>query len=165
MSLFIIPAILQPKDNEMIEVASKAGVEIASLISSPLHELYPYLISGKTVIVQLDPKHVALLSRHATELLPELPVMVMGTPGAVYSRDFEMFATSFMMEEWETFRRRLAKSGSLANTQEELEVRSNASTYSDSLATKDEPKSPSFKESFARELDSDSPADGSDVGV
>lgn len=159
-SIFIIPALAATTEpSEIIELCDRAGVQVVSIVGAKLHEAYPFFLADEPTVIQMDVEHISLLSRHSAQLLPVLPVAIVGVPGAVYTRDYDLFVNSFPPEEWETFRRRLQKSGTVANNLDQLQHRSKSSAYSDDLGGGlhvDSPRSSAgrtFDDAFRSNLD------------
>jgi hypothetical protein len=131
--LVIIPILASTTDNEFVETTARAGIQILNMASAKLYDLFPVLLEKKDTVVQLEPRQLALLSRYASEFFEFLPIVVTEVPGAVYTKDFDQLANLFLMEPWDMFRRRLAKSGTLSQTSDQVEKRSVSSQYSDDM--------------------------------
>nr|AFR52744.1 procapsid assembly protein [Pseudomonas phage phi6] len=132
MTLYLVPP-LDSADQELPALASKAGVTLLEI--EFLHELWPHLSGGQIVIAALNANNLAILNRHMSTLLVELPVAVMAVPGASYRSDWNMIAHALPSEDWITLSNKMLKSGLLANDTVQGEKRSGAEPLSPNVYT------------------------------
>jgi len=120
MPVYIVP----PVDSASIElstIASRAGI----IFVEPLKffEIYPHVLGGGIVVVAMNVDQLSLLTRNSAELVPEVPSVVTAVPGARYSGEWMMIAGHLPSVDWDELSGKLAKSGFLANTPEQMQDR------------------------------------------
>lgn len=120
MTLYLIPPV-DATVKEVSNLCSKAGVEFVEV--EALFDLWPFLSGGQIIVAAIDAANLAILNRHMSTLLKEVPVVVMAAPGATYRSDWNMIAHALPSEDWMTLSGKLAKSGLLASTTEQAEKR------------------------------------------
>lgn len=129
--LALIPDILEPNDHELLERARACKIEVIAI--QHIRDLFPYIVDQKPVIGQINAPRLRMLCRNASELLSEVPLIVTGVPTCIYTQDWLSAGNTGVVEGWDTFRRRLQKSGTTATSPEEMSLRSDDAKRSDVL--------------------------------
>lgn len=119
MSVYLLPS--SGEFSEIVELAKKAQVEVVTPGS-----LRDFILSteGKPlVIATLRDQDIQVLNRHSTTLVNELPTIVMGAPGPIYTGEWVTLASAFPAIDYSELKAKLSKSGHLATSPEDLEKR------------------------------------------
>lgn len=120
MSTYIVPQ--EGNFDALTELTQRAGV--TQITPKALRELVIEDAQNSVLVGALNTEHILILNRYASQLLEEVPTVVIGVPGLAYSGEWYTLAASFPPIDWSEFEKKLAKSGSTAYTKEDLEVRS-----------------------------------------
>jgi hypothetical protein len=119
MPIYFVPT--TGEHEKVIELGSKAGIHVSFpttvrdfIIESSEHS---HAIFGMTT------ESLMTLTRHAKQLLVEMPSVVMSVPGIVYTADWNIAATSFHPLDWTEIESKLSKTGLVAHEIDDLEKR------------------------------------------
>lgn len=82
-------------------------------------------------IVAASNEQLLVLNRHATQLLEEVPSVVVGVPGLVYAGDWYTLASTFPPLDWSELEKKASKSGHTAHDLSAVEQRSVGSILSE----------------------------------
>lgn len=119
MSIYLIPPVADAA--EILEITKKAGVPFE--VFNSLRELILKSHQVPIIIGTIQPKDLLVLNRYSQTLLEELPTAVMSVPGALYTGEWVSLASALPPIDWKEIQSKLAKSGHLATTHEQLEKR------------------------------------------
>lgn len=83
------------------------------------------------VFASMQVKDLLVLNRHASTLVVELPSVVMSVPGLAYDGEWVSVAAALPSVDWKEIEKKVAKSGFLANTPDQLESRDRGARVGD----------------------------------
>lgn len=118
--LHIIPSFAVDKP-EVLNLLNRAGVTFVDV--DKLYKLWPHVSTGAIVVAAIPASQLGILQRYMSTLLPEIPSVVIGVPGAHYSAEWNILAATLPPEDWSVLEGKLAKSGLLASTAAQAEER------------------------------------------
>lgn len=72
-------------------------------------------------IIGVSASTMLTLTRNASELLSEVPSVLVSVPGAVYTADWMMLASSMVTMDWLEFEKKLSKSGHTVTNVEQMD--------------------------------------------
>lgn len=119
MPVYLIPAVGEPSD--LTAVCSRAGVPL--LTPAKVRDFLLMTNENPHSVCRVDSKILLILSRHANELLVDLPAVVHAVPGCVYDPDWMTLAAAFPAIDVRELLSKMEKSGVLASTPFQMEER------------------------------------------
>lgn len=120
MTIYVLPP--SSSLEAVNEVLLKAGIKLASFA-----HLREYIVAeaaaGPITVATLTSQSLLILNRFASELVVDLPTIIMSAPGAVYTGEWVSLGSAFPSIDWLEFSRKTARSGHLALTPDTLTTR------------------------------------------
>lgn len=117
MSVFIIPSTIKEEADGMT-ILEKSGVPLLS--PAKFHELYSILLEGRTFFLAANSNVLWLITNKGVELLDELPIAVIGFPGAVYGDSFLSNARRIHNEHWDVIKKTFQDNSKAVSSVDEL---------------------------------------------
>lgn len=119
MPVYIIPP--SGTATELLEKCQRAGVPV--LTPSTTREFILQTAEHPHAVAAVGPQILLILSRHANELLVDLPSMVMAVPGIIYEPAWVTMAAAFPIVDAHELEAKLAKSGVVSSDVNQLTAR------------------------------------------
>lgn len=119
MPIYLTP--VAGEQDEIISLSSKAGIHYANPVT-----VRDFIIEANEhshVIFGVTTEILMTLTRHANQLLSEMPSVVLAVPGLIYQADWNIAATAFHTLDYTEIQSKLSKSGLVAHVTEDLEKR------------------------------------------
>jgi hypothetical protein len=141
-SLYLVPG--DGNFSELTAQLERAGMSLVT--PKTLRELIVSSSSETSIVAAIRPESMLILNRHASELLEELPEVVIGVLGLIYASEWYSLASTFPPVDWSELVKKTSKSGHTARNLDDVETRGNGS-----LAT----SRPEYGRDTETELDDD----------
>jgi hypothetical protein len=119
MPIYFVPT---TGDHEkLIDLGSKAGIHVS--FPATVRDFIIESAEHSHGIFAMTTESLMTLTRHAKQLLSEMPSVVLSVPGVVYTADWNIAATSFHPLDWSEIESKLSKTGLVAHEIDDLEKR------------------------------------------
>lgn len=148
--IYIIPPLVE-KNAETEAILSRAGVHRVQV--EHLHQMWRYIDVEGLTVVEMGPVALSILSRYASQLIEDLPVVVIGFPGAGYVPDWNTVAATYPSIRYAEFETKLLKAGHTAFDRKALESRAPMQTDHQGSTVSERSKKAIFKQNVVQNSD------------
>jgi hypothetical protein len=107
--------------DELAEITQKSGLHLSTPVT--VRDLILEAHEYSHAVFAVSTEILLILNRNASQLLAEMPSVVLSVPGLVYSSDWNIAATAYHVVDFTELRDKLSKSGVVSHSVEDLEKR------------------------------------------